>query len=54
MQNKVLNRGVLVVGGGGALSAVNPLTGEAMAIVAEAKPDRTEAATFATRATSGT
>ena len=54
MQNKVLSRGALVVGGGGSLSAVNPLTGEAIAIVAEAKPDQTEAATVAAHEISGT
>ena len=54
MQNKVLNRGARVVGGGGALSAVNPLTGEAIALVAVATPDQIEAATIAARETSGT
>ncbi len=54
MQNKVLNTGARVVGGGGTLPAVNPLTGEAMASIAEASPDQIEAAIVAAHETSRT
>ena len=47
MQDRVLNSGALVEGGGGALPVVNPLTGAAVANVAEATPDQVEAATVA-------